>query len=319
MYSMLYLLSWAVLETFKEYSISWGEKAAINNIKISLSVSDTSLSINSTVPKQYVQYQTQILIQLGISQLCYCFPLGCISNIFNRYFNYLNFAGLSKFLSAFQTGETELHRTKGLISLQKGATFKVAHSFPQGKSILSATDLPTICFQIILQSYSLQVLPSHVTSNCFTGVCTHLLIWHYLSTALHRVHKKWHCGIKLFIPWDVNLGLSWHILLFEDLDNPESQPHGFSRSHTLEFARKNRPKPLQQSPQSKSWVCLPSAINLLPNPTEASWKLPCYFHLHQQFFCAQATQGKMPPFLAGLILNCTSKMVQNYCCLCCTS
>lgn len=35
---MYFLFSPVALETFKEYDISWGKRAAINNIKISLSV-----------------------------------------------------------------------------------------------------------------------------------------------------------------------------------------------------------------------------------------------------------------------------------------
>lgn len=74
----------------------------------------------------------------------------------NRYFNYLNFAGLSAFLCAFQTGETETYRTKAFTSLEDGANFKVADSFLYGKD------------KNLLQTYQKPVS----TSFCTGAPCT---------------------------------------------------------------------------------------------------------------------------------------------------
>lgn len=68
--------------------------------------------------------------------------------------------------------------------------------------------------------------------------------------------------------------------LSEERDTPGSQPQGCC-SHALKFAGKNGLN------TSQPRTCFPSAPNLLPKPTAASWNSPCLFHLHQQSFCAQ--------------------------------
>lgn len=127
--------------------------------------------------------------------------------------------------------------------------------------------------------HSAQVLPAHPPpSPLHLPRSLHTPgIWLCLSAGLRGAQST---GVRDSASPGCGAGPSQPASLSEERDTPGSQPQGCC-SHALKFAGKNGLN------TSQPWTCFPSAPNLLPKPTAASWNSPCLFHPHQQSFCAQ--------------------------------
>lgn len=143
------------------------------------------------------------------------------------------------------------------LDYKKGQISRWLIYFCREKLSLFAIDLPNIHFQIILQSYSLlALLPFHITPNSSPGVCTHLLIWHYLSNFIsHRYHTEFiRSGTvatlhsKTLHSFGCKAGPILTYLNHRSPWQPREPTQGLSYSYILKFSGKNRLKPLQQSP-----------------------------------------------------------------------